>query len=187
IYLDMPKNKRKKQVVISVPINLRGYYKSATARNFFTTMNISYDFQNNSSEFKDIIRYVDEKFKKELEEENIQLKLARFMKFENNPLARIIPLSIKDVFMKIADKLNDRRITSSISNIGKIKVDSKFEGYIRQFSICVSARTPKITFCSYNDRFVITFTSPYIETDIQRLFFQFLSDRNIKIKITSNM
>ncbi|NMA49555.1 MAG: hypothetical protein GX947_07285 [Tissierellia bacterium] len=187
IYVDMPKNKRKKPIVLSVPINLRGYYNSSTARNFFTTINISYDFQNNSSEFKDIVGYVDKELKKGIEEGNIHHKLARFMKLENNPLARIIPLTIKDLFMKIADKFNDKSISSSISNIGRIETAKEFESYIKQFSICVSARTPKITFCSFSDRLVITFTSPYIETDIQRVFFQFLSNRDIKIEITSNI
>ena len=187
IYMDMPKNKRKKPVVLSVPVNLRGYYKSATARNFFTTMNISYDFQNMSTDFKDIIKYIDSEFKKGLEEENIHLKLARFMKLESNPLARIIPLIVKDFFMKIADKFNDKSLTSSISNIGRIKTADEFESYIKQFSICVSAKAPKITFCSYGDVLVITFTSPYIETDIQRVFFQFLSKRDIKVEITSNI
>ena len=187
IYLDMPKNKRKKPVVLSVPVNLRGYYDSSTARNFFTTMNISYDFENNSSEFKDIVEYVGKEFKKGLEEENINLKLARFMKLEKNPVARIVPLTIKDFFMKIADKLNDKSISSSISNIGKIKTAKEFEHYIKQFSICISAKAPKITMCSYNDRLVITLTSPYLETDIQRAFFQFLSSRDIEVEITSNM
>ncbi len=187
IYLDMPKNKKKKPIVLSVPINLRGYYNSSTARNFFTTMNISYDFQKNSLEFKDIVEYVEKEFKKELEEENIHLKLARFMKLEKNPVARIIPLTIKDFFMNIANRWNDKSISASISNIGKIKTAKEFEQYIKQFSICISAKIPKITMCSYNDRLVITFTSPYIETDIQRVFFQFLSNRDIKIEITSNM
>lgn len=187
IYMDMPRKKRKKPVVLSVPVNLRGYYNSSTARNFFTTMNISYDFQNMSSEFEDIVRHVDAEFKRSLTEENINLKLARFMKLESNPIARIVPLIVKDFFMKIADKFNDKSITSSISNIGRIKTADEFKDYIKQFSICVSAKTPKITFCSYEDRLVITFTSPYVETDIQRMFFQFLSSRDVDVEITSNM
>lgn len=187
IYMDMPKNKRQRPIVLSVPVNLRGYYNSSTARNFFTTMNVSYDFQNNSSDFEDIVGYVDKEFKKGLEEKNINLKLARFMKLEKNLLARVVPLPIKDFFMKLADKINDKSITTSISNVGRIKTANEFQSYIKQFSVCVSARAPKITFCSYGDRLVITFTSPYIGTDIERVFFQFLSGRDVKIEITSNM
>lgn len=188
IYGDMPRNKRDKPVVLSVPVNLRGYYNSSTARNFFTTMDISYDFKEGRSvEFKDIVDFVGKEFKKELQEENIHLKLARFMKLEQNPVARVAPLILKDFFMKIADRFNDRSISSSISNVGRIKVVEEFQDYVKQFSVSVSARNPKITFCSYKDRLVITFTSPYEETDIQRVFFQFLSSLGIKVEITSNM
>ena len=187
IYQDMPQNKRHKPIVISVPVNLRGYYNSSTARNFFTLMNISYDFQNNSSDFKDIVSYVAKVFKKELQEESIHQKLARYMKLEKNPLARVVPLTIKDFFMKIGDKVNDYSTSSSLSNIGRIQTAKEFEGYIKQCSFCVSARIPKVTICSYGDRLVISFTSPYIETDIQRVFFQFLSNSDVQIEITSNM
>lgn len=187
IYMDMPKNKRQRPIVLSVPVNLRGYYNSSTARNFFTTMNVSYDFENNSSDFEAIVKYVDQQFKKGLEEGNINLKLARFMRLEKNLLARVVPLPIKNFFMKLADKINDRGITTSISNVGRIKTANEFQSYIKQFSICVSARAPKITFCSYGDRLVISFTSPYIASDIERVFFQFLSSRDVKIEITSNM
>lgn len=187
IYLDMPIKKRKKPVVLSVPINLRGYYNSSTARNFFTTMNISYDFNKRSDEFEDIIAYVDKEFKENLTKENISLKLARFMSLESNPLARVIPLSLKDLFMKIGDKINDSKLSSSISNVGKINAHREYEDYIKQFSLSVSARAPKITFCSYLDRMLITFTSPYEETDIQRIFFQFLASKDIEVEITSNM
>ncbi len=186
IYLDMPKNKRKKPVILSVPVNLRGYYNSSTARNFFTTLDIGYDFQNNSPEFEDIVAYVDTKFKSGLDKDNIDQKLAKYMKLEKNPIARIIPLTIKDFFMNIGNKFTDDGISSSISNIGRIKTPTEFENYIKQFSICVSARVPKITFCSYNDQLVITFTSPHGETDIQRAFYQFLSNRDVTIEITSN-
>lgn len=186
IYKEMPANKRKKPVVLSVPINLRQYYESVTARNFFSTMNISYDF-NNSTDFKDIINNVSEGFRKRLTKEQLDKQLNHFMSLEKNLFTRVIPLTIKDYVLRIADKLNDRKITSSISNIGKITMPKEFSAYIKQFSICVSARRPLITLCTYEDKLVISFTSPFEETDIQKTFFQFLSQKGIEIEITSNL
>lgn len=187
IYQNMPKNKLNKEVVLSVPINLRGYYPSSTARNFFTTMNIAYDFQEKSPEFEAIVKYVSQDFKKKLDEKNVHQQFERFIKLESKFIARITPRFLKDFFMKIADKLLDKTTTSSISNVGRFKMAKEFNSYIRQFSSCVSARDPKITFCSYGDKLSITFTSPYYDSDIQRVFFQFLSSRNIKIEISSNL
>ncbi len=185
IYKEMPANKKKRPIVLSVPINLRQYYESATARNFFSTMNINYNFK--SPDFEKIIQGVDEDFKKGLTKEQLNRKLNHLMSLEKNLFTRVIPLPIKDYALRIADKLNDRKISSSISNIGKIIMPEEFNNYIKQFSICVSARRPLITLCSYGDRMVISFTSPFVETDIQRTFFQFLSQRGIEIEITSNL
>lgn len=185
IYKEMPANKRKKPIVLSVPINLRQYYESATARNFFSTMNINYNFSN--PDFEDIIQSVNESFKTGLTKEQLDRKLNHLMSLEKNLFTRVIPLPVKDYALRIANMLNDRKISSSISNIGKIILPSEFEPYIRQFSVCVSARRPLVTLCSYGDRMVISFTSPFVETDIQRTFFQFLSQRGIEIEITSNL
>jgi len=63
----------------------------------------------------------------------------------------------------------------------------EFDPYIRQFSVFTSARRPQITMCTYGDRLVISFASPFKETDIQRTFFQFLAKKGIEIEISSNM
>jgi NRPS condensation-like uncharacterized protein len=187
IYKDMPSDKINQPIVLSVPINLRQYYESYTARNFFSTMNISYDFGKNSNSLEDIIKSVHESFKNGLTKEKLDLHLYRFMSLERNPITRIIPLPIKDFALKIANYINDMRITTSISNIGQIKMPSEFSEYINKFTICVSARRPQITLCSYKDNLVISFTSPFEETDIQRIFFQYLTNNGIDVQITSNL
>ena len=174
-------------IILSVPINLRPYFDSATARNFFSTMNVSYNFGDGSPDFADIIQSVSESFKKGLTKEQLDQHLDKFMSLESNPIARVIPLSLKDISLRIGNRVNDRKITSSISNIGRLIMPTGFDTYIRQFSICVSARRPQITLCSYGDRMVISFTSPFEETDIQRTFFQFLSKKGIEIQISSNV
>lgn len=63
----------------------------------------------------------------------------------------------------------------------------ELEAYIRQFSICSSTKMPHISTCSYNDRFVMTFTSPFQETELQRTFFKTLTERGVEIEITSNL
>lgn len=184
---DMPSTLRRKPVVLSVPINLRQYFESSTARNFFSTMNITYDFGTKSSELKEIIANVSESFKKGLTKEKMNVKLDQLMALEKNPFARVIPLPLKDFTLKMGNMVNDNRLTSSISNIGRLMMPPEFEPYIHQFSICVSARRPQIVLCSYGDRLVISFTSPFQETDIQRIFFQFLTKAGIEVEVSSNL
>ena len=187
IYKDMPSNMVKYPVVLSVPINLRQFFDSKTARNFFSTMNISYDFKNNDSSLESIIDSVKVQFEKGLTKDELNRHLDSLMSLEKNPLARVIPLSLKDYTLKIANFFKGRSMTSSISNIGRIMMPPEFQPYIHQFSICVSAKRPQIVLCSYGDRLVIGFTSPFEETDIQRTFFQFLSNSGVDVEISSNL
>ncbi len=184
---DMPEKKKTRPVVLSVPINLRQIYQSITARNFFTTMNIRYNLSKESADFSEILKAVDKAFKEHLTKEAVDLKMAKFMALESNPFARIIPLALKDISLKVGNAVNNSRITTSLSNIGRITTAPELEKYIKQFSICVFTRRPQITLCSYKDRLVISFTSPYEETELQKIFFQFLADQGIEIDIASNL
>lgn len=187
IYKEMPLNKKNKPIALSVPINLRPYFGSTTARNFFSTMNISHSTHSDNLDLNEIIQSVSNSFKENLTKEELDRKLNHFMSLEKSIFTRIVPLTIKDYAIYIANKLDDRKVTSSISNIGKIIMPKEFNDYINQFSVCVSARRPLITLCTYEDRLVISFTSPFEETDIQRRFFQFLSQKGVEIEITSNL
>ncbi len=186
IYKNMTSQSTNKPVVLSVPINLRQYFESYTARNFFSTMEIGYNFSKQSPELIDIIEYMSSSFKKGLSMDALEYHLYKLMALEKNPIARVVPLSIKDYALKIASYYNDKGITSTISNIGRINMPPEFQPYIQQFSICVSSRRPQITMCSYGDRLVISFTSPFEETDIRRTFFQFLSNNGVSVEISSN-
>lgn len=182
---DMPRRSKNLPVVISVPINLRQYFKSYTARNFFSTMNIIYNPTGEDS-LEKIVNVVSDSFKSELTKEKLNSHLNKLISIEKNPLARIVPLPIKDLILKFANNLADRKITSSFSNVGKIELPPEFEPYVNQFSICVSARRPQIVMCSYKDKLTICFTSPFKETDIQRNFFTFLTNNGIEVEIISN-
>lgn len=187
IYQEMSAKEKNHPVVLSIPINLRQFFHSETARNFFSTMEIGYDFGKNSSNFSAVIQGVKEGFQRELTEEELNTKLNRLISLEKNPLIRILPLPMKNMVLRLANKQKDRGITTALSNIGSIPMPPEFKPYIRQFSLCTSARRPQACLCSYGDRLVVSFTSPFRETEIQRRFFQFLSTEGIDIEIASNL
>ena len=54
IYKEMPARSKKNPIVLSVPVNLRSYFPSVTARNFFATINISYNYSTSGDELGDI-------------------------------------------------------------------------------------------------------------------------------------
>jgi NRPS condensation-like uncharacterized protein len=186
IYQDMPARSRKYPVVLSVPVNLRTYFPSVTARNFFATVNIKYDFSKNSDRIEDIIDEVKEAFARELTEEKLRTHMNHLSALEHNTFMRVVPLVLKDWVLRFANFLSSRGITASLSNVGKITTTKEFSPYIHMFDCFVSARRPQITMCSYLDQLEICFASPYTSTDIQMNFFRMLTQEGVGITVSSN-
>lgn len=186
LYKNMTAREKQNPVVLSVPINLRQFYESETAGNFFTTMNVGCRFTKSNVGIEEIIATVKDIFKEGVSEEKMSAQLNRLVAFEKNPLIKIIPLPLKNFILRLVHRIKDREISATISGIGRIEMPAEFAPYIRQFSFCTSARRPQIIMCSYGDRLVISFTSPFRDTEIQTSFFQFLAKKGIEIEISSN-
>ncbi len=183
---EMPERSRKLPVVLSVPVNLRSFFPSVTARNFFGTITIKYNFSKQGEELKDIINEVRDCFERELTQENLRNQMNRLSALEHNAFMRVVPLALKDWVLQYANYLNDKRITASISNVGKVTMCKELAPYIRLFDCFTSARRPQICMCSFEDNLVISFTSPFLGTDLQMNFFRMLSKEGVKITIASN-
>ena len=183
---ELPLREKKRPVVLSIPIDLRHFFESVTARNFFSTMYAGYYCRDPKPDLPGIIAAVSEAFQKNLTEEQLTGQLDQLVALGQNPFLRVIPLPLKDFILRIAAQITERKITSALSNLGRIVMPPELTSSIRQFSVCISARRPQITMCSYENRAVISFTSPYRESDIQRNFFRFLSGKGIEIEIAAN-
>lgn len=187
IYMEMSARSRKHPIVLSVPVNLRTYFPSVTARNFFSTINIEYDFSSSSDKLEDIIKEVKESFERELTQEKVSAHMNHLLALEQNVFMRVVPLAIKDIILRIADRINDKGITTTLSNIGKITISPELAPYINMFNCFTSARRPQIAICSFQDNLVVNFTSPYKETDIQKNFFRHLTSEDIPVNISTNV
>lgn len=187
IYKEMPERGKKYPIVLSVPVNLRNYFKSESARNFFSTILISYQCREDNVTLEDVIQSVSKSFVNELTEDNLKDHMDKLLSLENNLFARLVPRVIKDIALRIANHSVDNGITAALSNIGKVTMPGEMKDDIRLFDVSTSARRPQICMCSYEDNLVISFTSPYKETDIQREFFQLLTDKGLKIEIATNI
>jgi len=186
IYQEMPVRSRRYPVVLSVPVNLRTYFPSVTARNFFGTIYIKYQFGKGNDELENIIEVVKSAFAQELTEERLLEHMNQLSALEHNAFMRVIPLVLKDKILRIANGLSNRGITATLSNVGKISLTKELSPYIHMFNCFFSARRPQIGMCSFGDQLVVSFASPYIGTDIQKNFFRMLSKEGISITLSYN-
>jgi len=179
-----PRHKRK-TATLMVPVNLRNYFPSASASNFFGWINVGYDFGVMGKELPEIISYVSEFFKKELTAERLAVRVNDFVRLEENILARILPLVIKNFGMKMGSKVKKYAVTAIFSNIGKVEMPEECTPYIELFDIFISTPKMQLCMCSFNDQLVLNFTSVYESTNVQRNFFRILSGLGLNVEISA--
>lgn len=170
-----------KAVYVDIPVNLRKYFKSQTARNFFSVLKLSCK----EDELENIINYIDNYLKVELTKDNLFKRMNKYATIEHNFLIRLIPLFVKDFVLKFASWIGNRYITTSVSNLGIIKMNA-VEQYIESFIVFSSTSKVQMCLCSYNDNLTISFTSKFVNNDIIKNFFRKLTSLGIEIIISNN-
>lgn len=186
IFEEMPISDRGRNVVVSVPVNLRKYFDSASARNFFGVIFVPYNFSNMSHELKDIIKYVNDFLKNELDEEKIKFRMNALIGVERNVFIRAVPLCIKNIVLNIAFKISEAFETTTVSNLGEVCMPEVFEKYIHSFGMFVATNKIQTGICTYNDVLTVSFSSCFLNADIEKRFFRTLADMDIPLVISAN-
>lgn len=182
----VPARAKKRPVVLSVPVNLRNHFPSASARNFFGVLSIEYNYWNHSNAFEDLVKKISDDFISGLSSENLARVINAYCAVEHNVFARITPLILKDFALKGAYNHAMLRSTAGFSNVGIIKMPAELEQYIRSFDLSAGTDKLQVCLCSFQDRLSINFTSPFMSSEIQRRFFRTLTDLGAEVEITTN-
>ncbi len=177
---------KRKPIVITVPVNLRKYFKSNTVRNFFNTIAISYK-SNDDDNLEEIIKIVDSQFKENLKKDKIDEGMNSLALLENIFIIRLVPIFIKDIVLKYFHEASKSEQTMTLSNIGIIEMPEKLQSYIKLFNVFSSTDFTQLCMCSYLDNMTLSFTSHFVDTEIQKNFFKELSSRGIEIVINDNI
>ena len=190
IYLSMYHKKVKKDIVITLPIDLRKYYKVDTLSNFFVCTNINANInQKAKTTFKDILNQVHYEFKEKLELDNIKSYLTRDVKLGTNIIIRLVPLPIKKTIMKLVFTIAGTTSTSTLSNVGIIDIENKYKKYIDNILVLVMPNKKekmKCSICSYDSKLNITINSRIDDTKFEKTFFKLLETQITNIKLESN-
>ncbi len=176
---------RHKPVSIALPVNLRTYFPSDTARNFFGIVNIEYDFSD-GEDLSTICRHVTEALHEKLTHEAMEEMIAEQVKIEKFWLVRILPLGLKNFVMSRYQILSDNRRTICLSNIGKVDMPPELADYVDSFMVINSCATKQVCICSYQDRMQIVFAGVLAGRELERSFFRRLAAIDPSLTITTN-
>jgi len=177
-------------VIIQVPVNLRQFNGARTLRNFSSYVCPGLDPRKGVYTFDEVIVLVHHFLRLQVTEKNMRARVADNVKIEKNRLLRIMPLFIKNRIIHLGYKaLGPVSITSTLSNLGVVKVPDEILPYVEAFDVILGG-TPetkvKCALAGFNGRIRINFTSVIEETTIERAFFTFLVEQSIPVNIESN-
>lgn len=172
----------------SVPVNLRQFFPSTSARNFFATIRIEYTYPRDDDEvdFSQVCASVEEQMRAKATQRALEGKVARLVRFERSLALRIVPRPLKDFFLKWINWGNNRGLSVAISNMGLVRYPPPAESHVHRTLFQVAAVRPQFGLISQGGFTTISFTSPFIESDHVREFARFLTARGLKVSVAAN-
>lgn len=178
-----------KPIRVAVPVNLRPYFASNTTKNFFVMVSAEFHPTKEYYTFEKILQTVRESLKAQINKENLEKLFSYNVSNEKVWIARIAPLFLKNLAMKIVYTQSALANTTTITNIGNIGVEDVYKPYIEMFHAFLAmskGQHIKGTICSYDDTLVFTFSYDLQDTGIQKVFFRKIAADGIEVQLDSN-
>jgi len=177
-------------VKISIPINLRNWFPSRTLRNFSSYVNAGVAFTEQEYTFDHILDIIKNIMRSEVQPGRLVEKISANVNAEKNIFMRLAPLALKNVVLRTAyNAYGENLFTSSYSNLGLIKLPEEMGKYVERFEFLLGRPVSNLitcSACSYKEDMIMTFTKAMYETDIEKFFFRFLSEKGLDITIETN-
>lgn len=178
-----------KPIRVAVPVNLRPYFNSVTTKNFFVMISAEFWPKEESYTFEEVVDIVKESIRSQIDKEHLEELFSYSVSNQKNILMRPVPLPIKNLAMKLVYTKSALANTTTITNIGNLKVDDPYKPYVEMFHAFIAmskGQYLKGTVCSYEDTLVFTFSSVFSDAMVQRAFFRKIANDGVNVKIETN-
>lgn len=182
IYADMPLLKRKKPITISLPVNLRNYFPSATSRNFFNSIYATKVLKGDET-VESLAAEFDKQLKDQLTPEKIAARMNRYELFETLPLVRVVPLFIKNPVVAAGSRQEGRTTTAVLSNMGKVVIPEEMKKYVAGYAPYCSTASMFVTVCSYENDLVYGIAYAYRSTRVLKNFIRSITKDDIPVSV----
>lgn len=178
-----------KSIRIAVPVNLRPYYNSNTTKNFFAIVHAEFCPVKEKYSFEEVLAEVSADLSSKLSQDNLEKIISYNVSNQVSAFARLMPLPLKNLAMRVIYRRSGHSNTSTLSNMGKVEVAEIYRPYIELFHgyMAVSLGQPiKGTVFTYGDTLVFSFSYVLKDPGVQRGFFRRLRADGLELEIESN-
>ncbi|WP_129661714.1 alcohol acetyltransferase [Rothia uropygialis] len=176
---------KNRTLAASVPVNLRQFFPSTSARNFFATVRVEHTYGEGDDDLGSICKQLESQFLPQATKEALEKKLRWFIRAERMPGLRIIPRPLKDVFLGLINRGSNRSLSVAVSNLGRMSLPEPAESHVGRMLFQVSAVRPQFCATSHAGLLTISFTSPFTETDHVKEFARMLTANDIDVTVAA--
>lgn len=181
---------REKPVALVIPINLRAAFPSETLRNFILTARPCIDPTLGDYTFAEVVEQVHHQLRLEVSKPLLRGRLTANVRFQKNPLLKVIPSAIKDPVMELSYKLvGVRPFSTTYTNPGVFTVPPEVGRHIRRVEVVLGQPYQNTVNCasiSFGDVMAVSFAGNIRQRDIEGRFFRFLVREGLRVKVLSN-
>lgn len=192
LYLIQKKENPRKilPIKVSVPVNLRGFFKTGTLRNFSSYVNSEINANWGTYTYEEVLIVVHHFLRSELTQKNLTAKMSKNVKAEKSIFVRMMPLLIKNIAIRmIFNMAGENCTTSALSNIGVMDMPEEMAAHVDRFDVMLGAlrhNSVNCAVCAFGDMLTICFSSTIKEPHVEKEFFTFLVKLGVHVKIESN-
>lgn len=185
----MPAGGAKQPINLFVPVNLRRIFGGDTSLNFFSGMTVSQKFGPGPANFDAVLQDVKRQFAEKCTREAFEQKLAYTAQSEKNLFARMTPLLLKNGILRLIYEHSSHGSTTTLSNLGVVDVDEKFQPYFEGFRFLLPASPGeplKFTACAYGGTLALNVTTLLDRNPLILQIAQHLVQAGVPITLESN-
>ena len=158
---ELERPRKRKPIILSIPVDMRKYLPSKTMKNFVMTINVGKVFSPTST-FEEILTEVNQQLKHGQHLDVLAPQIRANLKAERMLVLRFVPLLIKRWIIKsVFNRVGEPALSLTMSNLGKIDMPKSTKPYLDRFEfmICSSPILPiNLGIASFENQLILTFS-----------------------------
>lgn len=179
----------KRPVRVAVPVNLRPYFNSITTKNFFVMVSAEFVPTKPDYTFEEIVQIASESLRKQITKENLESIFSFNVSGQQTVLARAVPLVLKNMGLRAIYGRSALANTTTVTNMGQIKVPEAYEDYIESFQCFLAfskGQGLKLGIASFKDMLTLSFSTAFSDTTLIMEFLRKLSELGAVAAVETN-
>lgn len=182
--------RKKQNVKVSIPINLRKRFPSCTLRNFTTYANLGIVPMPESYTIEEVVGMLKHAMALEASAKMLNAKFSTNVASEKNKFLSAAPLFLKNPIMKLYYTMyGDRYNSTTLSNLGLVVLPDEMAKFVERIGFILGAGTNPVS-CScvsFENKLCFSITRTIEEPLVEREFFTMLANLGIHVALESNL